>query len=91
MTDQHVDDNGAHIEKLDQRLRDLSATFASQGSTDDFDEILQIIHGPGWTTQRYVFFVNTLVDVVQQTATDAARHRAALRDGIRRIAEDTAR
>jgi hypothetical protein len=90
MTDQHVDDNGVHIDKLDQRLRDLSATFASLGSTDDIDEILQIIHGPGWTTLRDVFFVNTLLDVVQQTAMDAARHRAALRDGIRRIAEDTA-
>jgi len=90
MTAQHVDDNGLHIEKLDQRLRELSAAFASLGSTDDIDEILAIIHGPGWTTLRDVFFVNTLLEVVQQTAADAAHHRAALREGVLRIAKDMA-
>ena len=34
--------------------------------------------------------MNTLLDVVQQTALDAEHQRAALRDGVLRIAEDTA-
>jgi hypothetical protein len=58
MTAQHVDDNGLHIEKLDRRLRELSATFAGLGKT-----------------------------VAQQTATNAAQQRAALRDGVLLIAE----
>ena len=94
MTAQHIDDNGAHIEKLDRRLRDLQATFASLGSTDDIEEMLQVIHRPGWTSLRDVFFVNTLLDVVGQTATVAARQREALREAVRLIdedAEDTAR
>jgi predicted DsbA family dithiol-disulfide isomerase len=90
MTAQHVDDNGQHIEKLDRRLRELSVKFASLGDTRDIEEILQIIRKPGWTSQRDVFFVNTLLDVVQQTGLDAAHQRAALRDGVLRIAEDTA-
>ena len=90
MTTQHVDDNGQHVEKLDGRLRELSAMFAGLGDTGDIDEILRIIHKPGFTTQRDVFFVNTLLDVVQQTALDAEHQRAALRDGVLRIAEDTA-
>jgi hypothetical protein len=89
MTDQHVEDNGQHIEKLDRRLRELGATFTSLGDTGDIDEMLQIIHKPGFTTQRDVYFVNTLLDVVQQTALDAAHQRAGLRDGVLRIAEDT--
>jgi hypothetical protein len=90
MTAQHIDDNGEHIEKLDQRLRELRAAFAGLGDTGDIDEMLLIIHKPGWTTQRDHYFVNTLLDVVQQTATDAAHQRAGLRDGVLRIAEDTA-
>jgi hypothetical protein len=90
VTTQHVDDNGQHIEKLDQRLRELGAAFASLGDTGDIEEMLRIIHQPGWTTPRDVFFVNTLLDVVQQTALDAQHQRAALRGGVLRIAEDTA-
>jgi hypothetical protein len=33
--------------------------------------------------------VNTLLDVVQQTALDDGHQRAALRDGVLRIAEET--
>jgi hypothetical protein len=52
--------------------------------------MLRVIHAPGWTSLRDVFFVNTLLDVVQQTATDAARQRGALVEGVRLIAEGTA-
>jgi len=90
MTGQHVDDNGQHIEKLDQRLRELSATFARLGDTGDIDEMLRIIHKPGWTSQRDVYFVNTLLGIVQQTALDAAQQRTGLRDGVLQIGEDTA-
>jgi hypothetical protein len=90
MTAQHIDDSGQHIEKLDRRLQELSATFAGLGNTDDIDELLRVIHAPGWTSLRDVFFVNTLLDVVQQTALDASNQRAALRDGVLLIAKDTA-
>jgi len=52
MTAQHVDDNGLHIEKLDQRLRELGATFAGLGNTEDIEEMLKVIHAPGWTSLR---------------------------------------
>ena len=87
MTAQHVDDNGLHIEKLDRRLRELSATFAGLGKTDDIEEMLKVIHAPGWTSRPDVFFVNAMLDVAQQTAANAAQQRAALRDGVLLIAE----
>ena len=89
MTTQHIDDNGEHIEKLDLRLRELKAAFADLGDTSDIDECLRIIHKPGWTTPVQVWFVNTLLGIAQQTAADAAQQRAALRDGVLHIAEDT--
>jgi hypothetical protein len=90
MTDQHIDDNGKHIEELDQRLRELSAAFTGLGDTGDIEELLRVIHFPGWTSLRDVFFVNTLMDIVQQTTVTVEKQRAALRDGIQRIAADTA-
>jgi len=90
MTAQHVDDSGKHIEEIDQRLRELSAAFTGLGDTGDIEELLRVIHQPGWTSLRDVFFVNTLLDIVQQTTVTAEKQRAALRDGIQRIASDTA-
>jgi hypothetical protein len=90
MTAQHVDDNGVHIEQIDQRLRELGAAFAGLGGTDDIEEMLKVIHAPGWTSLRDVFFVNVLLDVAAQSAANAAQQRAALREGVRLIAEDTA-
>jgi hypothetical protein len=52
MTAQHIDDGDQHIDALDRRLHELSATFASLGASDDFEELFQIIHSPGWTTLR---------------------------------------
>ena len=89
MTTQHVEENRQHIEELDRRLRELSAMFTSLGDTSDLDEILRIIHQPGFTTPVEVYFVNTLLGVVQQTTLDAVQQRAALRDGVLRIAQDT--
>jgi hypothetical protein len=52
--------------------------------------MLKVIHAPGWTSLRDVFFVNVLLDVAAQSAANAAQQRAALREGVRLIAEDTA-
>ena len=85
MTAQHIDDNGQHIDQLDRRLRDLSAAFAGLGTSDDFEELLQIIHRPGWTTPQDVHFVNALVDAAERSAANARHLRTALLEGARSI------
>jgi hypothetical protein len=91
MTTSHIDDNGQHIKELDRRLGDLSAAFGDLGSTGDFDELLQVIHGPGWTTLTHLNFMNALVDATQRTTEDARRLRRALLEGARAIAEESGR
>jgi hypothetical protein len=41
--------------------------------------MLKVIHAPGRTSLRDVFFVNSLLDVVQRTATNAAQPNRDLR------------
>lgn len=81
MTTQHIEDNGRHIEGLDRRLRALGDTFVGLGDTSDVEEMLMIIHRPGWTTPVDVHFMNALVDAAQRTADDARHLREALRAG----------
>jgi hypothetical protein len=90
MTAQHIDDGDQHIDALDRRLHELSATFASLGASDDFEELFQIIHSPGWTTLRDVFFVNALLHAAQRSADDARHLRAALLEGARAISAEPA-
>lgn len=81
MTTQDVDDNGRHIEGLDRRLGALGDTFVGLGDTSDVEQMLVIIHRPGWSTPADVHLMNALVDAAQRTADDARQLREALRAG----------
>jgi hypothetical protein len=90
MSTQHIDDGGRHVEQLDQRVRDLSTAFDDLGTSDDFKELLRIIHFPGWTTLPDVFFMNVLIDSAERAVDDARRIRQALLEGARAIGEASA-
>jgi len=90
MSTQHIDDDGRHVEQLDERIRDLSAAFADLGTSDDFKELFRIIHGPGWTTLPEVFLMNALVDSAERAVDDARRVRQALLEGARAVGEASA-
>lgn len=89
MSDQHIDDNGKHVDELDERLRALAAGFADLGSSDDFDEMLRIIHAPGWTTLIDVAFMNSLVEATERNVDDARHLRVAILQGARAIGDAT--
>jgi hypothetical protein len=90
MTEQHIDDNGKHVDELDGRLRDLAASFGDLGSSDDFDELFRIIHRGGWTTVIDVAFMHSLIDATQRTVEDARQLRNAMLEGARAIGEASA-
>jgi hypothetical protein len=66
------------IDELDKRLRDLSAAFASLGNIADFDELLKIIHAPGWATWPDILLINTVLDAAERAAEDARSLRKTL-------------
>ncbi len=90
MSVQHLQDNGRHVHQLDKRLRGLSTAYADLGSTDDFDELLKIIHFPGWTTPQDIFMINAVVDAAERAAEDARSLRTVLVEGARAISEASA-
>jgi hypothetical protein len=90
MTEQHIDDNGKHVEELDGQLRDLAAAFGDLGSSEDFEELFRIIHRGGWTTVIDVAFMHSLIEATQRSVEDARQLRSAMLNGARAIGEASA-
>jgi hypothetical protein len=89
MTEQHIHDDGEHVAKLDGRLKALAAGFNDAGSSKDFDALLGIIHGPGWTTLTHLELMNQMVDAAERNLGEAGELRGALLNGARAIAQES--
>ncbi len=87
MSTQYVSDTDNHVSELNGRLREIEAAYAKLGSSDDFEELFRVIHGPGWTTLPEIFLMNALVDAAESNVQDARRLRQALLEGARTIGE----
>lgn len=55
MATQRINDKDEHVNELNRRLRELKAAYVGLGTSDDFEELFHIIHGPGWTTLPEIF------------------------------------
>jgi len=87
MATQRINDKDEHVKELNRRLRELQAAYVGLGTSDDFEELFRIIHGPGWTTLPEVFLMNVLVDAAESNVQDAQRLRKGLLEGARTIGE----
>jgi hypothetical protein len=85
MSHQHIDDDGKHVREIEGRLRALAAGYADAGSSDDFDELLIVIHRPGWTTPQDVAFMGLLIEAAERSVADALAIRSALVETARAI------
>ncbi len=78
MTGPDVQDNRQHVDELDKRLRGLNAALADLGNSDEFDQLLKIIHFRGWTTWPDLFLMNTVVEAMERAVDDVRDLRKAL-------------
>jgi hypothetical protein len=71
------------IKKLDKKINDLKGVLASLGEGKQLDDLLIIIHRPGWTTLREVAISAALVDSMTAHANALTKTHAALLHGAK--------
>ena len=70
---------------LERRLFELKDIFTKMSDNSDLDELLKIIHRPGWTTPAEFTLVNSVVDSLHAQARNVATLRIALVTGSKQV------
>ena len=70
---------------LDGRIKLAREAFAQFGSTDDMDELLRIVHGPGWTTIAEWLMVEGLLESLTAQTRTLMATRQTLMSASKRV------
>jgi hypothetical protein len=74
-----------NLEYLETRIKELRLQLATMADTQDLEEMISIIHKPGWTTPAEYVLVSGLVDVMHDHAKALASLRQTLLNGGRAV------
>jgi hypothetical protein len=80
-------DNGhaQSITSLETKVKALSAHLKALANTSDLEELLVMIHRPGWTTVAELALVSGIVDSIQGHVNNLAELRKTLLSGSRAV------
>ncbi len=84
--EQRSEHNLAHLEA---RIKELSTQLATLADTQDLEELIIIIHRPGWTTPAEYVLVSGLVDAMHEHAKTLASLKQTLITGSRAVQDNT--
>lgn len=84
------DEKDRHVQHLDRRLRALQAGQSDVSASEDYDELLRIIHFPGYTTPVQLLFVNAVLESIERNVAEGMRLRSALIEGSKGIIAEAA-
>jgi hypothetical protein len=73
------------VKAMESNMRKLQQSCAELGGHQYFDEFLQIIHRPGWTTVLDEFFVGAMIAAIQDQVDGAMKHLERLMEGARQV------
>ena len=76
-----------HVVQLERRVRTLGAQLETMSDSSDLEELIILIHRPGWTTPAEYLLVNAAIDAIQQQVEMLTGMRQALLNGSRIIAQ----
>ena len=82
MFDSHQRD----IADLEKSIRDLNALLGRVGQSRELEELIRIIHRPGWTTPAELRFAQALVSITSNHATALAAAKTELLQASRQVA-----
>jgi hypothetical protein len=77
------------IAGLEQDLRQLSAGLATLGSGEDVEELIKVVHRPGWTSIAEMFLISNIVKSLNAHVETVGGLKQALIEGSHRITADT--
>lgn len=77
--------DGHDLVRLEERIKELRGHMSRMSITEDLDELLNIIHRPGWTTPAEMLLVAGLVDAMHEHAQAFATLRQTLVNGSRAV------
>ena len=73
------------LKALETNMRKLQQSCAELGSHKYFDEFLQIIHHPGWTTVLDEFFVGAMIATMHEQVQTVGKQLETLMRGARQV------
>ncbi len=73
------------VARLEASLKQVQAHLANLSGREDFEELLLIIHRPGWTTVAEFELVSGIVETLQVHAQAMVRLKQALMAGSRQV------
>jgi hypothetical protein len=76
------------ISHLETKIKELQEACRSLGDNSDLDELLKIIHRPGWTTPPEFAFATALVESLREQARNMLTLRKTLVSASREIQTD---
>jgi hypothetical protein len=81
-------DSSSHgIKELEKTIRALADALAGLGRGGHLQELLDIIHKPGWTTKAELAFVNAILDHISVDVRALDRLQADLVEASRKVAK----
>jgi hypothetical protein len=75
-----------HIDKLAGHIERYRSGKKAMMAEDSLDEMIQIIHRPGWTTVAEMALVTTMLDNLREQAASLATKEQALLAAMRLVA-----
>ena len=80
------------VTNLETRIKELTKTLTQLTTEQDFQELIQIIHRPGWTTPAEFAFATGIVETMLAQAKALTNLKQALLAGSREVtAKEAAR
>jgi hypothetical protein len=75
-----------HVARLESRIKEVEQALSAAADPKMTQEMLLIIHRPGFTTPAEVLLVTAALDSLHAQATALTSHRQALLNGCRAVA-----
>jgi hypothetical protein len=76
------------IPGLEAKLRGIKRALAEVGSPTAVDDLIKVIHGPGWTTPAEFALVSAMADSLQKQLGTASEHFSQLRDAAAKVGKE---